>query len=240
VFDSPKSRLIAALDVPALADARALARDLRGEVGMLKIGLELFVAEGADAMRLGEEHGLPVFLDLKLHDIPETVERAVMRASALGARLLTVHACGGRAMLQRAVAAAERQGRGLEIVGVTVLTSLDERDLADLGIGEGPAAHAERLARLAWACGVRCFVCSPHEAASIRAALGPHARLITPGVRPAGGASGDQKRVATPAAAIGAGADAIVVGRPLRDTPRRAEAARAIVAEISAALGARP
>jgi orotidine-5'-phosphate decarboxylase len=240
LFGAAKSRLIAALDVPTLADARALAEELRGEVGMLKVGLELFVAEGAAAVRLGQDNDLPVFLDLKLHDIPETVERAVSRASALGARLLTVHASGGRAMLERAVTAAERGGQGLEIVAVTVLTSLDDADLAELGLEGGAPAQAVRLARLAFACGVRTFVCSPHEAAALRAALGPSARLVTPGVRPGGEAAGDQKRVATPATAITAGADALVIGRPLRDAPNRRDAARALVAEIDTALRGRP
>ena len=227
-----KDRIAVALDVGDLASARALAARVAPEVGVLKVGLELFVAEGAPAVALGREVGLPVFLDLKLHDIPETVERAVARAAALGARWLTVHASGGHAMLERAVA---RAGASLSIVAVTVLTSLEDADVRALGADETARAHALRLARLAHAARVRCFVCSPQEVGDLRAALGPEVTLITPGVRPAGAAAGDQKRVATPAGAVRAGADFVVVGRPIRDASDPAAAARAIASEIDAA-----
>ena len=214
-FDSARDRLIVALDVSSLDGARTLAQRVGPEVGWLKVGLELFLEAGRDAVRLGEQVGRPVFLDLKLHDIPETVERAVARACAMGARLLTVHASGGHMMLERAVKRAEAENTGLHVVAVTVLTSLDDGDLVAMGVGATASAHTARLARLAWSSGVRVFVCSPHEAPVLRRELGAQATLITPGVRPSD-AVDDQKRVATARWAIGAGADALVVGRPVR------------------------
>ena len=207
---------------------------------MLKVGLELFVEAGPSAVALGQETGRPVFLDLKLHDIPETVERAVARASSLGARMLTVHAAGGATMLRRAVERASREGRGLEIVAVTVLTSLDARDLAAIGTPGDVASQVERLARLAWGEGVRTFVCSPHEAALLRSALGPKATLVTPGVRAASAArADDQKRTMTAAEAITHGADWVVVGRPIRDAADPRAAAVEIAREAREALAAR-
>lgn len=237
-FASGRGRLIFALDVPTLQEARTVLGSLRGELGMLKVGLELFVGYGPEAAVLAKEHGLPLFLDLKLHDIPETVGRAVGRAAMLGARYLTVHACGGRAMLRQAVArAAEARAVGgqLEVVAVTVLTSLDGDDLVEQGIAREPAAQVTALSALAWDEGVRAFVCSPHEASALRVRLGPAAILITPGIRPTGATIGDQKRVSTPAGALRAGADAIVVGRPIRDAKDPAAMARRIVAELDAA-----
>lgn len=241
---SGASRLCAALDVPDASAAHALARRLHGHVGWMKVGLELFVADGhaaIEAVRRGAP-GTPIFLDLKLCDIPETVARAVRSAARTRPQLLTVHASGGHAMLQRAVdAAAEESGGTLQILAVTVLTSLDARDLADLGHREGEVAdHAIRLAHLAWSAGVRGFVCSPREAPRFRAEL-PDALLVTPGVRPAGAGGGDdQKRVETPGDAIRAGADLLVVGRPLRDAPDPAAAAAAMAADVAAALAALP
>jgi len=226
-----------------------MALAVRDAVGMLKVGLELFVEAGPRAVAIGDEAGRPVFLDLKLHDIPETVERAVARASALGARMLTVHASGGAEMLRRAVERARHEGRGLEIVAVTVLTSLDVDDLHTVGITEDVVSHAERLARLAWGQGVRAFVCSPHEAARLRATLGPEATLITPGVRPRDptppppgkkGSKDDQKRTMSAGEAIEAGAAWVVVGRPIRDAADPLAAASAIAAEVEAALASRP
>jgi orotidine-5'-phosphate decarboxylase len=230
------SRVVLALDVPSLERARALALAVRGEVGMLKVGLELFVEAGPPAVALGREAGLPIFLDLKLHDIPETVERAVGRASTLGARMLTVHAAGGRAMLRRAVERARKDGAGLEVAAVTVLTSLDAGDLADAGVAADVSSQVERLARLGWDEGVRAFVCSPHEVARLRAALGPDATLVTPGVRAAGdGGKDDQKRTLTAGEAVAAGADWIVVGRPIRDAVDPLAAARGFTREAGAA-----
>jgi len=234
------SRVIVALDVPSLEEARALALDVRDAVGMLKVGLELFVEAGPHAVALGRDTGRPVFLDLKLCDIPETVDRAVARAAALGAKMLTVHAGGGPAMLRRAVERARREGGGLEIVAVTVLTSLDAADLGAMGVGGDVATQVERLARMAWTEGVRAFVCSPHEASRLRVALGAGAVLVTPGVRAAAAAGGDdQKRTMSAGEAVRAGADWVVVGRPIRDARDRLAAARAIAEEVDAARGTR-
>jgi orotidine-5'-phosphate decarboxylase len=206
---------------------------------MFKVGLELFVASGPDATALGAETGRPIFLDLKLHDIPETVERAVARASALGVRMLTVHASGGPAMLKRAAERARADGAGLEIAAVTVLTSLDDRDLARIGFSNGVAAHVQALARMAWEQGIRSFVCSPHEASLLRKTLGDQATLITPGVRASGGGpADDQKRTMTAREAIQGGANWVVVGRPIRDAATPLLAARGIQEEVDAALAA--
>jgi len=228
------SRVVLALDLPSLDPARALALAVKSAVGMLKVGLELYVQAGPGAVALGREASLPVFLDLKLHDIPETVERAVARASVLGARMLTVHASGGRAMLRRAVERTRKDGAGLEIVAVTVLTSLDARDLADTGVAGDVPSQVERLARMAWDEGVRAFVCSPHEASRLRAALGAEATLITPGVRAAGDAGkDDQKRTMSAGEAVAAGATWVVVGRPIRDAADPLAAARAFTREAT-------
>ena len=173
-----------------------------------------------------------MFLDLKLHDIPETVERAVEQVARLGASVVTVHAAGGRAMLRRAVAKA---GPSLHVCAVTVITSLDDEDLADIGMRTPVLDAAVALAKLAFEEGIRWFVCSPAEVRTIRDALGSEAVLVTPGVRPAESEVGDQKRVATPEKAIADGASWVVVGRPIRDAADRAAAARA----IGTAIGAR-
>jgi orotidine-5'-phosphate decarboxylase len=234
---SARDRLVFPLDYPTLDDARRGALLVAPEVGVLKVGLELFVREGPASVRMGREIGRDVFLDLKLHDIPETVERAVASAAGLGARYLTVHAAGGAAMLSRAVAQAARAAAPLTILAVTVLTSLDASDLAAQAIPGAASDHVLRLARLAWDAGVRGFVCSPAEARAMREALGPEALLVTPGIRPAGADAGDQKRIATPANAIADGADLLVVGRPIRDAADPMLAARAVVAEIARAAG---
>jgi orotidine-5'-phosphate decarboxylase len=233
---SARERLVFPLDFPSLAEARSTAERLAPEVGVLKVGLELFVREGPAAARLGRDLGRDVFLDLKLHDIPETVERAVAGAAALGVRYLTVHAAGGARMLARAAAEAARAPTPLTLLAVTVLTSLDAADLEAQGIAGTAEDHAIRLARLAWGAGVRGFVCSASEARAMRDALGPEALIVTPGIRPAGADADDQKRVATPAQAIADGADLLVVGRPIRDAADPVAAARAVVAEIARAL----
>jgi orotidine-5'-phosphate decarboxylase len=231
------SRVIFALDLPSLDRARAMAMAVREAVGLFKVGLELFVESGPKATAIGEETGRPIFLDLKLHDIPETVERAVARASALGVAMLTVHASGGPAMLKRAVDRARAEGNGLGIVAVTVLTSLDDRDLVALGVSGDVGAHAQNLARMAWQEGVRSFVCSPHEAARLRKSLGAEATLITPGVRAsASGAPDDQKRTLSAGDAIRQGADWVVVGRPIRDAADPLSAAKALQREVDQAL----
>lgn len=238
-----RERIAFALDYPSLAEAKSAAALVAPSIGVLKVGLELFTREGPRAVGLGDELGLDVFLDLKLHDIPQTVEGAVTSAAALGARYLTVHASGGAAMLERAANAAARAARAanegkkpLIVLAVTVLTSLDAGDLKAMGVEEEPGAHVLRMARLAWSAGVRGFVTSPAEVLAMRQELGSEAVLVTPGVRPAGSDLKDQKRVATPGRAITEGADLLVVGRPIRDAIDPLEAARSIEREIDEAL----
>jgi orotidine-5'-phosphate decarboxylase len=232
----PKCRIVFALDYPTMGQALAGAERVKGEVGFLKVGLELFVKEGPPALAIAQRCGLDLFADLKLCDIPETVDRAVASVAGSGAKLVTVHACGGAAMLGRAVERARRESADLTVLAVTALTSLDEHDLGAQGIAGSVAEHVQRLARLAWDAGVRGFVCSPAEVSQLRRTLGSEAILVTPGVRPAGAQTHDQKRVATPGQAIRDGADYIVVGRPIRDAPDPAAAARAIAAEVATAL----
>ncbi len=225
----PRARLCAALDFPSWREAEAFARAVAPAVGMLKVGLELFGAEGPAAVRAAAALGRPVFLDLKLHDIPSTVAGAVRSAAGSGAALLTVHASGGPRMVEAAVRAA---GPGVRILAVTVLTSLDEAALGQLGLAGPAEAAAVRLGRLAVGAGAGGLVCSPLEVAALRAAVGPGPLLVVPGVRPPGAAAGDQVRVATPAEAVRAGADVLVLGRPLRDAPDPAAAAREIAAGL--------
>ena len=224
-------RICAALDFPALPEAERFARQVAPQVGMLKVGLELFAAEGPAAVRVLAALGRPVFLDLKLHDIPNTVEGAARSAAASGARLLTVHAAGGPEMVAAAVRGA---GPGVRVLAVTVLTSLNAAVLEAVGLAGPPQEAVVRLARLAVGAGAGGLVCSPLEVRAVRAAVGPEPLLVVPGIRPAGAAAGDQARVATPAAAVRDGADVIVVGRPLREGGDPAGAARRIAAELEA------
>jgi orotidine-5'-phosphate decarboxylase len=228
----PCEKLAFALDYPTLSEARRGAELAAPSAGVLKVGLELFVAEGPACARVASELGRRLFLDLKLHDIPETVERAVASACALGASFLTVHASGGEKMLERAAARAEREGSSLQILAVTVLTSVDDADLRALGHADAASVQVSRLARLAFGVGVHGFVCSVAEARALRSELGPEAVLVTPGIRPAGADVGDQKRVATPATALREGASLLVVGRPIRDAADPRAAAAAVAAEI--------
>ena len=229
--DEPGLRVALALDVPDLDAARRLIEQTSAHVGVFKVGLELFIAEGPAAVDAVHAAGARCFLDLKLHDIPATMARSVERASAMGVAYLTVHAAAGRESL---AAAQARAGR-TRLLAVTVLTSLDDAALEAIGIQGGPGAAAGRLAELAWGAGVRGFVTSALECHSLRSALGEEAFLVTPGIRPAGSAAGDQKRVMTPAAAIEAGADLLVVGRPIRDASDPGAAARDIVRQVGAA-----
>ncbi len=231
-FD-PGNRVIAALDVPDLVAATVLATRIGDGASWVKVGLELFVAEGPSVVTAMRAAGRRVMLDLKLHDIPETVARAMRRAAALGAELITVHAGGGRRMLEAAVAAT--RGTPARVLAVTVLTSMDDADLADIG-AIGPLGDlVVRRAGLAVTAGCHGVVASPHEAAAIRALAPADFLIVTPGVRPVGAAAGDQKRVATPGAARAAGADLVVVGRPIRDAADPAAMARAIAADVAAA-----
>jgi len=229
---SGRERLILALDVPSLGEAVRLIEQVGEAVGFYKVGLELFAAEGPRAAAAVRRYGR-VFLDLKLDDIPETVARAVAATTATGAEMLTVHAGGGRAMMARAVEVAH--AHGMKVLGVTVLTSLDARDLADIGATGTPAELAWRRAQLAAEAGCDGVVAAPPEVTALRSLLPPPFLIVTPGVRPAGAAAGDQKRVASPAEAVRAGADYVVCGRPIRDAADPAAAARAIAAEIDAA-----
>ncbi len=235
-----RSRLAVGLDVATLPEAEAVLEALQGTAGWLKVGSELFVAAGPPAVALAAGHGR-VFLDLKLHDIPNTVACAVSAAAGLGVSMLTVHLAGGRAMLaaarDAAAEAAARTGRDrLRVVGVTVLTSLGEADLAAAGVSGGVSSHVGRLVDLAVAAGLDGVVASPQEAAEIRRRVGSGLYLVTPGVRPRGVAAEDQARTATPAEAIKAGADLLVVARPIVRAPDPAAAARAILAEMESAL----
>lgn len=225
--------LVVALDRPDRAAALALAGSLAPLVGGFKLGLELYTAEGPAAVRAIAGLGRPVFLDLKLHDIPNTVAAAVRAAAGLGVALLTVHAAGGPTMLRAAAEAARAAGGRTRLLAVTVLTSLDEAELAATGVASGPLDQAVRLARLAVACGLDGLVASPLEITAIRAAVGREPILVVPGIRPAGAQAHDQKRTTTPRAALEAGADLLVIGRPITAAPNPAAAARAIVEEIA-------
>jgi len=225
------NRLIAALDVPSRAEADAFVQSLRGEPSWVKIGLELFCSEGPTIVRDYAARGLAIMLDLKLHDIPETVSRATRSVAKLGAGLLTVHAGGGKAMLAAAVAAT--RDTGTKILAVTVLTSLDDEDLTQIG-ANGPVGElVRRRADLAIAAGCHGVVASPLEVAAIRKNAPPGLLIVTPGVRPAGASAGDQKRVMTAAEARKAGADLVVVGRPLRDAAEPWTVAQQIVRELA-------
>ena len=234
--DRPQDRLIVALDAPTLDEALALVDRIGDAASRYKVGLELFVAEGPAAVRAVRARGARVFVDLKLHDIPETVRRAARVVAESGAELMTVHAAGGRAMLEAAVAGA-REGGAAKVLAVTVLTSLDIKDLEIEGIVASSVEEVVvKRARLAHSAGCAGVIASPREARAVRAALGGDFLIVTPGVRPssppAGGAD-DQKRTATPRQARADGADAVVVGRPIRDALDPAAAARAILAELS-------
>ena len=228
--------LIVALDVPNKEEAVRVVRSIGPDAGFYKIGLELFCAEGPAVVEEVKRLGKRVFLDLKLHDIPRTVARAVSSCARLGVDLLTLHASGARAMVEAAREAADAAGPAApKLLAVTVLTSLDAADLASLGISRDPSAQAGALGRLAVGAGADGLVCSPREVAALRAALGPSPLLVTPGIRPSGGALGDQKRVATPRDAVLGGATHLVVGRPIVEAPDPAAAAAAVLAEMRAA-----
>jgi orotidine-5'-phosphate decarboxylase len=230
-----RDRLIVALDVPDATSALELVERLEGQAGMLKVGKQLFTAAGPALVRTLLTKGERVFLDLKWHDIPNTVAGAVGAGAGLGVHLLNVHALGGRRMMQAAVAALGPKPDP-RLLAVTVLTSHDEEDLTEVGLGGPVSVAVVRLARLAQAAGAHGVVASPMEIALIREACGTDFLIVTPGIRPEGSASDDQARLATPAAALGAGADYLVVGRPITGATSPARAAEAIVVEMSAAL----
>ena len=222
------NRIFVALDTPDLERARALAGRVRHHVGGVKLGLEFFAANGPAGVRAIEELGLPVFLDLKLHDIPNTVAKAVQALAPLKPAILTLHASGGRAMLEDAKAAAHPDTK---VVAVTMLTSLDADDLAATGVSGTPHDHVLRLAGLAQEAGLDGIVCSGAEVKAAHAQW-PKGFFVVPGVRPADGVAGDQKRVVTPRQAIDHGASILVVGRPITQTEDPDAAARAIAGTL--------
>ncbi len=237
----PKERLIVALDVEGLAQAKSLLDRLQGVVGTYKIGSQLFTASGPAAVELVKKRGGSVFLDLKFHDIPNTVAGAVREAARLGVSMLNVHASGGTAMLKAAAEAAREAAREFNIakplcLAVTVLTSLDRALLQrELGVAVSVEGHVLHLAGLAKAAGLDGSVCSPQEIRTVRNALGREWIIVTPGVRPTGSGAGDQARVSTPEQAISAGADYLVVGRPITGAPEPAAAAIAILKAMARA-----
>lgn len=220
--------IFVAIDTTDVHRAAALARDLTGTVAGVKLGLEFFCANGHEGVLRVAEHELPVFLDLKLHDIPNTVGRAVRAIASLEPAVLTVHAAGGRAMLAAAREAAPPETK---VVAVTVLTSLDDRDLVDCGVSGSPAEQVERLTQLAKSAGIDGIVCSGAEVAAARQAW-RDGFLVVPGVRPEGAQAADQKRVATPRQAIEDGASILVIGRPITEANRPGQAAADIAATL--------
>lgn len=231
-----REKLILALDVPTITEELNLLDSLDHQLKFVKVGLELFTAAGPAAVEQVSARGYDVFLDLKLHDIPNTVAKAVRSARSLGVKMLTVHTGGGEEMLSRA---RDEAGGELKILGVTVLTSLSAADLELVGIAGTPETVVVQRAQLAARVGLSGIVCSPREIASVRAVLRENQLIVTPGIRPSNEELGDQKRTATPLAAIRAGADYLVVGRPIHAAADPAKAAAAIVKEISGALGER-
>ncbi|SDD68796.1 orotidine-5'-phosphate decarboxylase [Sphingomonas sp. YR710] len=220
--------IFVAIDTPDIAKAKDIAVQVRNHVGGIKLGLEFFSAHGQTGIREMAALGLPIFLDLKLHDIPNTVAKAVQALAGLKPAILTVHAAGGRAMMEDAKAAAPL---GTKVVAVTVLTSLDGDDLAAIGVGSDPHAQVERLTRLAREAGVDGVVCSGNEVAAAKR-IWPQGFFVVPGVRPADGEIGDQKRVMTPRKALDQGASILVIGRPITTAADPDAAARAIGATL--------
>jgi orotidine-5'-phosphate decarboxylase len=238
---NPHERIVVALDVETGDEALQLVDALRGEVGLFKVGKQLFTAAGPELVRRIVALGERVFLDLKYHDIPATVAKASIEAVRLGVSILNVHAAGGREMLRHTAETVtefcEREGRPRPtVLAVTVLTSLDDELLAETGIGDSAATHVVRLAKLARDCGIDGVVASPLEIEVIRQKVArENFVVLTPGIRPSGSAKGDQKRVMTPAEALVAGSDYLVIGRPITGAPDPIGAARSIVAELEEA-----
>ncbi len=229
----PRDRLIVALDVPDLASAEAMVSRLGDTVTFYKVGMELAYSGSLSFVRRLADAGKKVFLDLKLHDIPNTVEKATAQVADLGATFLTVHA-----FPQTMKAAVKGRGAGsLKILAVTVMTSYDDADLVEAGYALGVRDLVERRARQAHAIGVDGLILSPEEVSAMRTLLGPDITLITPGIRPSGSAAGDQKRIMTPANAIEAGADYLVIGRPVTQADDPKASAEAIIAEIRSVAG---
>jgi len=231
-------QLIVALDVSSSQALPGLLQCLPREILWFKVGLELFAAEGPRALAPLRAQGKKIFLDLKLHDIPHTVERAVAAAAQHGIGMLTLHAAGGRAMLKAAVQAAQSVGaHAPKLIAVTTLTSLSQADLTEVGISRAMKDQALALGELALAAGLDGLVASAQEVEHLRHRFGPGPLLVTPGIRPSDGARGDQKRVATPTLAVRAGSNFLVVGRPILEAADPGAAAMAILDEIRNASG---
>jgi orotidine-5'-phosphate decarboxylase len=224
--------LILALDVPTREAAAPILRQLRGQLRWVKIGLQLFTAYGPNYVREVAGMGFNIFLDLKLHDIPNTVAKAVESLGPLPIQMLTIHTCGGGEMMRAAKAAQQKTNPDLLLLGVTVLTSTDDAGLREIGVNVSSADQVARLGRLAADSGLSGLVCSPLEVGLLRKTLPAGVQLITPGIRPASDAVGDQKRIMTPADAARAGSTYVVVGRPILQAPDPAAAAKAILAEL--------
>ena len=231
-------RVIVALDYPEAGEALAFAARLDPKLCRVKIGSELYTAAGPSLVEKLHQSGFSIFLDLKYHDIPNTVAAACAAAARLGVWMLNVHALGGRAMMLAAREAVARAGTAPKLIAVTLLTSMADADLADAGMAGNAQAGVLRLARLAQGCGLDGVVCSPQEAAMLRRECGKTFLLVTPGIRPAAGGTDDQQRVATPAAAVTGGADYLVIGRPITRAPDPIAALRGINDEIASAGGA--
>ena len=230
------AEIIVALDIPSSDLIKPTVQQLPPDISFFKVGLELFIAEGADSLSWLQKNQKNIFLDLKLHDIPKTVSNAVKSAGKYSVKLLTVHACGGSAMLRAAADAAAEFGENRpQVVAVTTLTSLSQDDLTDIGVSRQLKDNTLRLAELALKSGVDGLVCSPLETAAFRKEFGPEPIIITPGVRPAGSDVGDQKRVMTPGEASKAGANYLVIGRPILKADDPSAAAQGILKEIAEA-----
>ncbi len=226
---SARDRLIVALDVPTQTEALELVRELSPEVGFFKIGLQLYVAGGPEIVRGVLATGAKVFLDLKLHDIPNTVGKAVESAHRLGVQMLTIHLSGGEEMIRAAIAGRKHN---MSILGVTVLTSASEQTLRETGVSDKIENHVLRLAKLGVEKGIDGIVASPHEITMLRREFGGKIKIVVPGIRPSGSESADQKRVMTPREAIQAGADYLVIGRPIIAHPAPREAVTRILDEV--------
>jgi orotidine-5'-phosphate decarboxylase len=229
-----KEKIILALDLPDSASALRLVTDLQEAISWVKVGLQLFTAEGPEIVRRLKERQLKVFLDLKFHDIPHTAEEAMRSAARLGADMATIHLCGGSQMVRRAIEGAG--GTPLLVLGVTVLTSFDQAELRAVGIQRTLEQQVIELIALGSQCGLRAVVCSPQEITPLRKRFGNSLTIVTPGVRPAGAAADDQQRVMTPAEAVRAGADYLVIGRPIIAAKSPREAALRIANEIANSL----
>jgi orotidine-5'-phosphate decarboxylase len=236
ISEQAKDRLIVALDVTTADDALALADRLEGQCRWFKVGLELYIAAGPAIVEKLVKRGHSIFLDLKLHDIPNTVAAAVRSSASLGVRMLTIHAAGGPAMLAAAHQAVMSIGNPPQLLAVTVLTSMDQSQINAIGLPRSAQEQVALLARVGLEAGIDGFVCSAQEVAELRTLTGPGGVLVTPGVRPMGADKGDQQRIATPAQALRQGASYLVVGRPITQAVDPARAAEAILKEMTTAL----